>query len=221
MNRAQQKLHLLEKSVSAATTRVWPSVKCLFSLWDKQCLSHGPAWSPPSGCHSWSELYLHGCAAVLAAVLWGTSGCLLLEFGPLGGPLCTFMWITKKAPFPRDSFSWGRCSYGLGPRWADLGLAQDPIALGWAEIKYFPWWLYRHLLHIYPPPKSKDKIQEWADFTSQHLECLVGLLAYCTPPLSWPAWTSSAHFTNFSSKPSFFEFQVNFSYHNFHAQEPS
>lgn len=52
MNRAQQKLHLLEKSVSAATTRVWPSVKCLFSLWDKQCLSHGPAWSPPSGCHS-------------------------------------------------------------------------------------------------------------------------------------------------------------------------
>lgn len=28
-------------------------------------------------------------------------------------PLCE---LQKKAPFPRDSFSWGRCSYGLGPR---------------------------------------------------------------------------------------------------------
>lgn len=31
VNRAQWKLHLLEKSVSAATARVWPGVKCLCS----------------------------------------------------------------------------------------------------------------------------------------------------------------------------------------------
>lgn len=130
-----------------------------------QALSHGLAWSPPSGCH--------GLSSILVEVLSGTKGCPLLEPGPPDGPLHTFLWIIERPP------SLGTPS--LGEEAAGLWDGSGPLCPVAAKTKQPFWWPCRHLPHTYPPPRLKDetlkKFKSGLNCTSQHLERLAGLRA--------------------------------------------